>query len=429
MKNLVRWSAATAWIGLFVTLACFAVGCVSVKPQRVVKYEPMKPRQPVAPRPSAPVDRVPPRIVVVSPDSSKARGIAITPTDPSMTIRGFVMDNVGVATFSIDSRRVALSNKGEFTCQVSPRLGTNRYTLRATDKQGNRATETVVIEAVRPSPEEIAVTPTSPVKQRKPTQVGRRWAIVIGVGRYGDHRIPQLRYAIRDAREFYGWLTSADGGRHAPDNTKLLIDKDATAANIRDALFEWLKQAQEEDLVTIYFSGHGTPESPERPENLFLVPYDADYDKIASTCFPMWDIETALKRFVKARKVVVIADACHAGGIGSEFADARRAIGIQANKVGQAFQDLSQVGDGVCVITSAGPKQLSRESEKWGGGHGVFTYFLLKALKGEADYNKDKRVTLGELIPYLSEQVRRETNSAQSPEVAGKFDPALTLGR
>jgi hypothetical protein len=54
---------------------------------------------------------------------------------------------------------------------------------------------------------------------------------------------------------------------------------------------------------------------------------------------------------------------------------------------------------------------------------------LLKGLTGEADYTKDNQVTLGELIPYLSEQVRRATSNAQSPTVAGKFDPALTITR
>ncbi len=52
----------------------------------------------------------------------------------------------------------------------------------------------------------------------------------------------------------------------------------------------------------------------------------------------------------------------------------------------------------------------------------MFTYFLLKGL----NYNKDSRVTLGELILYISEQVRRETRNAQSPTVASKFDPALS---
>ena len=56
------------------------------------------------------------------------------------------------------------------------------------------------------------------------------------------------------------------------------------------------------------------------------------------------------------------------------------------------------------------------------------THFLLQGLKGSADYNGDNSVTLGELIPYLSEHVRRETRNAQSPTVSGRFDPALSIG-
>jgi uncharacterized caspase-like protein len=65
----------------------------------------------------------------------------------------------------------------------------------------------------------------------------------------------------------------------------------------------------------------------------------------------------------------------------------------------------------------------------WGGGHGVFTYFLIKGLQGDADYNHDQSVSLGELTSYLSEQVRRETRNEQSPTVSGRYDPALSLGK
>ena len=259
---------------------------------------------------------------------------------------------------------------------------------------------------------------------------GKRWAVVIGISNYHDTRIPSLRYASVDAKSFYDWIISPDGGRFAPSRVKLLLDQDATGKNIKSALFVWLKQALEEDVVTLYFAGHGSPESPDSPNNLFLLAYDTEYDNIASTGFPMWDIETALKRFIKAKKVVVIADACHSGGVGQACAIARRASrGIKVNPISSGLQNLSKVGDGICVISASDNKQFSQESKEWGGGHGVFTYFLLKGLKGEADYNKDNSVTLGELIPYLSEQVRRATRNAQSPTVAGKFDPALNIAR
>ena len=144
----------------------------------------------------------------------------------------------------------------------------------------------------------------------------------------------------------------------------------------------------------------------------------------------MWDIETALKRFIKAKRVVVITDACHAGGVGQSFDVAMRAgRGINITPISSNLQNLSKIGDGICIISASDDSQYSQESQKWGGGHGVFTYYLIKGLKGEADYSKDNRVSLGEIIPYLSEQVRRATRNAQTPTVAGRFDPALCIGK
>jgi len=259
---------------------------------------------------------------------------------------------------------------------------------------------------------------------------GARWAVIVGLSTYSNSRIPALRYAASDAKAFSEWAISSTGGRYAPERVKILLDDRATGANIKDALFNWLGQALEEDVVTIYFAGHGSPQSPDHPDNLFLLPYDCQYDNIAATGFPMWDIETALKRFVKAKRVVVIADACHSGGVGQSFDIARRANrGLKVNPISTGIHSLSKVGEGVCVISASDENQYSQESKDWGGGHGVFTYFLLKGLKGDADYNRDTSVTLGELTSYLSQEVRRATKNAQSPTVAGRYDPALTIGK
>jgi hypothetical protein len=269
-----------------------------------------------------------------------------------------------------------------------------------------------------------------PAAGQRSASSDQKWAVVIGISKYKDSRIAGLRYASADALSFYDWLVSPQGGGYAPSRIRLLLDSEATAQNIKSALFNWLKQPLEEDMVTIYFAGHGSPESPDSTNNLFLLPYDSAYDDVATTGFPMWDIETALKRFIKAKKVVVIADACHSGGVGQSFDIARRGDrSIQINPINSGLQNLSQIGDGIAVISASDDKQFSQEGQQWGNGHGVFTYYLLKGLNGDADYNKDGHVTLGELIPYLSEKVRRETRNAQSPTVAGKFDPALSIGR
>ena len=258
---------------------------------------------------------------------------------------------------------------------------------------------------------------------------GKRFAVVIGVSKYKDRRIPLLQYAARDAVSFHKWLVSNEGGRYDKKNVRLLIDGDASLVNIKEALFEWLRQTIEEDMITIYYSGHGSPESPDFPNNLFLLPYDTNYDRISSTAFPMWDIEIALRKYVKAGKIVVVADACHAGGIGREFELARRANkGLMViNNINKGFQNLSEITDGICVICASAEDQLSQEDISWGGGHGVFTHFFLNGLKGGADVNQDQYVTLGELIPYVSMQVRRATRNAQTPTIAGNFDPALGI--
>jgi uncharacterized caspase-like protein len=297
-----------------------------------------------------------------------------------------------------------------------------------------------VTAAVKLAPDASAAAPArkpeaglpepKPAAPPPPAARAQHWAVIVGVSDYADSRIPSLRFAGADARAVYDWLVDPNGGRYAPARVRLLLDREATATNIRDALFNWLRQAIAEDVVLIYFAGHGSPDSPDSAQNLFLLPHDTRYDNVAATGFPMWDIETALKRFIPARRVVVIADACHSGGVGASFDLARRAVdGTRVNPIASGLQSLSKVGDGIAVISASDEKQLSAEGARFGGGHGVFTYFLIEGLKGAADYNRDARVSLGELIPYLSENVRRETQSAQSPTVAGKFDPAITIAR
>lgn len=272
--------------------------------------------------------------------------------------------------------------------------------------------------------------PGSPSARPDPVKPNTYWSIVVGISSYQDSRIPALRYAADDALAVYEWLIAPDGGKHSPSRVKLLTNESATGAAIKNALFEWLRQAIAEDVVVIYFSGHGSADSPDSRENLFLLPYDTDYDSIATTGFPMWDIETALKRFIKAKKVIVMADACHAGGVGKPFDVSRKAgRGITVTPVSTMLHTLSTVSDGVCIISASDDNQFSQEGAEWGGGHGVFTHYLLKGLGGEADYNQDGVIRLGEIIPYLSENVRRATKNAQSPTVAGRFDPALSISK
>lgn len=324
------------------------------------------------------------------------------------------------------------------------RIGENRIRIEGIDELGLPTRKEVRVvrtsSAIAAAPARPVTSPrsetsrqdfapsTGPAPARPVLGKGANWAVVIGISEYQDSRIPALRYASSDAKGFYDWLISPEGGRHAPDRVQLLRDKEATGSNIKNSLFTWLRGALEEDIVTIYFAGHGSPDSPDGTKNLFLLPYDANYSAIASSGFPMWDIETALSRFIKAKRVVVIADSCHSGGVGESFGRATRGVGgVIANPISSGLQELSNVSAGICVISASGENQLSQESQEWGGGHGVFTHYLLEGLHGKADYTSDGLITLGELVPYLSEQVRRATRNAQTPIVAGKYDPGMAL--
>lgn len=101
-----------------------------------------------------------------------------------------------------------------------------------------------------------------------------------------------------------------------------------------------------------------------------------------------------------------MADACHAGQIGwaSRGATERALITDYLNEVGKS-------GAGVFRLLASRANERSFEDQRWGGGHGAFTHFLLEGLKGKADRDKDGFVRVGELVNYLSEVVPEETRA------------------
>ena len=275
------------------------------------------------------------------------------------------------------------------------------------------------------------ITVEQPVqRQSKSVPIGQRWAVVIGVASYekSGERLEALRYADEDAKAFRGFLISKAGGSFPASHVLLLTNEQATTTGIRKALFSFLKKAIREDLVIVYFSGHGAAD-PDRPKNLYLLTYDTDPADISGTAFPMDDVKKALANTIEAQRVVVLADACHSGGVAHEVQTRGVRVGETNEAINKYWEELSKTAPGRVIFTSSERSEISQESAKWGGGHGVFTWALLEGLKGAADYDGSGIVTLGEVIRYTDERVRRETKSAQHPTVAGEqYDPALPMG-
>jgi hypothetical protein len=248
-------------------------------------------------------------------------------------------------------------------------------------------------------------------------RVGDRYAVVIGVGEYQSNDIPDLRYAASDAQAFHDFLRSEEAGPFPAENILFLKDGAATAQAMRDAMFVFLQRAKFNDLVVIYFAGHGAPD-PNMPDNLYLLPHDADVTTLASSAFPMWDVKTALRRQIRAERVIVIADACHSGGT-------RQGVD---NPIGASFQELFTPSRRL-TLTAAGDNELSYEDPKWGGGHGVFTYSILEALRGAGDADGNGIVTFDEVAAWVAARVPAETNNRQNPQRSGLGDVPLSVVR
>jgi hypothetical protein len=127
------------------------------------------------------------------------------------------------------------------------------------------------------------------------------WAVVIGVSRY--QHMPVLRYSDDDAYRIYAFLKSPEGGALPDEQIKILIDEDASREKILKMLQHTLLRADDNDVVLVYYSGHGLEGS--------FVPIDFDgYENLVSH----EDVIEILSRS-KARYKMCFADACHSGGM------------------------------------------------------------------------------------------------------------------
>ncbi|MDB4949138.1 MAG: peptidase caspase catalytic subunit p20 [Gemmatimonadetes bacterium] len=361
------------------------------------------------------------------------RGITVQARQ-SLRVVGTANLAAGVTNVTINGVRASLAADAgggvRFVGYVPVRDDTHDVQIAAYPRTGSPVTRSF---AMSPTPAAQAYARPEQAWAGASRFKGKRWAVVVGVSQYHDNRINPLRYADADARAFYDFLRSdrAGLGGFKEENVKLLLNDQANYRSLRSALFTFLKSATDDDVVVIYFAGHGAAD-PERPDHLYLLLNDTDMDDIAGSAFPMKDMSEAVRNLY-ARNVVVITDACHSAGVGDQIHGPRGTAGIrdaaETNRINQAFLDGVQSSSGGSVIfTASGANQYSQEDARWGGGHGVFTHFLLDGLAGAADDDADRIVTLGEMMEYTRDHVRRETRNAQIPTISQTaFDDAWPM--
>jgi tetratricopeptide (TPR) repeat protein/uncharacterized caspase-like protein len=251
---------------------------------------------------------------------------------------------------------------------------------------------------------------------------GKLWAVVIGVSSYKNLAPKeQLEFAHRDAEEFAAFLRSPNGGGFPSRQLTLLMNQSATLSAMRSALGTTLPRSVEpDDMVVIFFAGHGVVEGEH---DGYLLAYDSDPQNLYATALQISELNRIITERLKARTVILIADACHSGQLGWTS----RGAGESAVLVNRYLDEVGKTGRGVFRLLASRADQRSYEDKRWGGGHGCFTWFLLEGLRGRADRDHDGFVRVGELLDFLSENVPKATQALQHPRAAGDIDTRLPM--
>ena len=238
-----------------------------------------------------------------------------------------------------------------------------------------------------------------------PQSAGKTYALLVGISKYAKPEL-QLQYANADANVFSQFMESPRGGQLSPDNVMLLTDDKATTAAVRLGFNDFLKRrATKADTVIILVASHGIVESPGS-KNAYILTYDSDPQDLKSTALAMQELQSLFEeQLAKVGRVVLFVDVCKSGAIGT----------ITSNAVNSTVENLKNVEGDMLGLMSARRKELSLEGPDFGGGHGVFGYFVLKGLQGAADDNGDGVVDGNELIRYVITQVPKATGDKQHP--------------
>jgi len=231
-------------------------------------------------------------------------------------------------------------------------------------------------------------------------------ALVMGIGTYREKAIPKVKYAARDAEVMARYLENVGGVPRA--NIKVLTDEKATKSDLVAHVTDWLpRRVTGDSTVFVYFAGHGTP-GPKGTE-AYLIPYEGHPD-FPSQLYPLREMYETLNR-LPAREVVVFLDSCFSGAGG------RSVTGEGTRPVVISIENPVLAGGKILVLAAATGGQMSSDYDRV--KHGLFTYYLLRGLRGEAARDREGKVELGDLYRFVREHVAKtaavELNRDQTP--------------
>ena len=352
-------------------------------------------------------DKEPPRIEIFSPANN------FKVDSYNLFVRGKVLDNEGVMNLIIKGTKSSVKSDGTFVSKVKLGYGTNKIKIQAEDVNGNVSEEIItVIRQEYISEQTLADIDLPPkTKMSNPNAL----AVVIGVENY--QYVPDATYAYNDAEVFREYLSETLGFKK--QRIKIATNSKATQAEFSKLLGPngWMARniVKGKSDIVVYFSGHGI--SNQKDQSTGILPFDVDPNYAIG--LPISKLYSDLSN-MGAKSITVYLDACFTGQTRDAkmlIADARPII-ITSKK--------GNVPSNMTVFSASSGSQISgalKEKE-----HGLFTYYLLKGMSGDADINKDKSIQLNELSSYVSKNVKDQAainGREQTPELQGNKDRVL----
>lgn len=250
------------------------------------------------------------------------------------------------------------------------------------------------------------------------------YALLIGVG---ESSYPKwsLPVTVKDMQELRAVLTDPVMCGYPDDNAHicLLHDKGATKQAILDGL-KWLAEqsaADDEAMAIVFYSGHGALD--KKTGSYYLLPHDVNPSEVTSSALSAETFTKAL-RSIKARRLLVFMDCCHAAGMAT--AKDAPVLKLPPDYSQEAMpkglsEELKQ-GEGRAIFSSSTNVQLS-----WirpDGKLSIYTYHLIEALHGDGNRPGDTVVRLSNLMNHLGKSVQKSACDAWEAEQTPFFDTA-----
>ena len=341
---------------------------------------------------------------------------SLSVNDKQATISGVIKDSSKITELLIKGKEVAIDENGNFSISRYIRLGRNTFDIVALDAFGNKVTKVITITRQK----EVAKNLDKPLDL--PSFKGRRdenaVALIIGLDKY--ETITNAPWAESDAFVFYDYAQQSLG--ISADRISLITGNQSDRSGIWKSLDRWLPTMVEKNdsNVYVYFAGHGLASADGK--EAYLLPYDGDPDMLDRTAIPRQEVIDGLKD-LKARSVTLFMDTCYSGtpkgGNGTLVADSRGLRIIKKNS-------FSALPKNFTIFSAASNDETASSHPTL--DNGLFSYWMMRGLGGEADNNNDRKITNGELHKFINKNVKKAAvlmGRKQNSQLVGDVDRVI----